>query len=291
MKIIYDPKVIEHNTSEFLGEGSYRIQGIEKIGEKVDIAFDVAPFIIKVHSAYHLQKIKMHCNSGLPIAEVKPDSKSYDAALASVGLAISASKSHDFAVTRPPGHHAGKEQASGFCFFNNIAIAAQELVDEGKKVFIIDIDGHHGDGTESIFYSTDKVLYCSIHQEHSFPYGKGNVSNIGSEEGRGYTINIPIPSDSGDDIFLECLEFLEPYIEEFRPDIIGVSAGFDGFYKDRLLSLKYSREGYYKFGKKLQSFGYPVFAVLEGGYHNFVLECIENFVDGINDKDFRYAIY
>ena len=118
-----------------------------------------------------------------------------------------AAKRGDFAVTRPPGHHAKKEEAAGFCLFNNIAIASQNLIDEGKKVCIIDIDGHHGDGTESIFYLNSKLLYCSIHQEGAYPFNSGGAENTGMEEGKGLNINLVVPRKSGDDILLESIKF------------------------------------------------------------------------------------
>ncbi len=90
-----------------------------------------------------------------------------------------AAEQGDFAVVRPPGHHAKQERADGFCLFNNIAIAAQKLVNEGKKVFILDIDGHHGDGTQEIFYHSDQVLFCSIHQQYTYP-GTGEANETGA---------------------------------------------------------------------------------------------------------------
>lgn len=282
MRIIYDPKIIKHNTQDLEGEGSYRLKGIEKIAIPLDLKFDVEEDIKRIHTESHLRKMKGHCSNKVPLAEVIPDNNTLDAIYASVRLAIYASENNDFAVTRPPGHHASKDISNGFCFVNNIAIATQRMVDQGKKVCIIDIDGHHGDGTERIFYSSDKVLLCSVYQEYGFPQIKSPLTRIGKGIGKRLNLSLPIPARSGDDILLESIEFFKKYIVAFRPDILGISAGFDGYHKDRLLRLNYSLGGYNRFGLAVREMGYPVFGVLEGGYHEDVVSCISSLVNGLN---------
>ena len=188
-----------------------------------------------------------------------------------------------FAVVRPPGHHAKPERADGFCLFNNIAIAAQKLVNEGKRVFILDIDGHHGDGTQRIFYHTDKVLFCSIHQQYAYP-GTGDSNETGEGEGKGYTMNFPLPAGSGDRELLEAVDRAIDRAEEFNPDAVGVSAGFDGYIEDRLLELNYTLDAYFKIGKRLGHSFDHIFAVLEGGYHMDIKECVEHFIRGVNNE-------
>ncbi len=282
MRIIYDPKIIKHNSQDLNGEGSYRLKGIEKIAVPLDLKFDVEEDIKRIHTESLLRKIKGHCKNRVPLAEVIPDTNTLDAIYDSVRLVIYASEHNDLAITRPPGHHASKDTASGFCFVNNMAIATQRMVDQGKKVCIIDIDGHHGDGTERIFYTSNKVLLCSVYQEYGFPHIKSPLTRIGKGVGKGLNLSLPIPAGSGDDIFLESIKFFEKYIVSFNPDIIGISAGFDGYGKDRLLRLNYSLAGYKEAGLAIRKLGYPVFGVLEGWYHEEVVECIESLVNGLN---------
>lgn len=287
MRLIYDKNVLKYNLLEDKFEGSYRLKGIENEGRLIQLDFNVEKDILGVHTPRHLQKIKGHCKSKMPLAEIKVDSATLNAIYSSVRLAIYASDNEDLAMTRPPGHHSTKEGAKGFCFVNNISIASQRLLSRGKKICVIDIDGHHGDGTEQIFYNRNRLLFCSVYQEGGYPSNKGDLTHIGSGLGKGYNLSLPIPKGSGDDILLDALNFFKKYIHTFKPDMIGISAGFDGYIKDRLLNLKYTLNGYRQFGKNLREFGCPVFGVLEGGYHNEVVLCAKTLVDGINGSKFR----
>jgi len=215
---------------------------------------------------------------------------SYEAACFSVASAIKASRENNFSLGRPPGHHATKNKAMGFCLFNNIAITSQFLVNKGKKVFVIDIDGHHGNGTQDIFYDTDKVLYLSIHQYPAYP-GTGLVEEIGNEQGKGYTINIPLPPYTGDDLFLESLNKIIPVIKEkFKPDIVAVSAGFDAHHLDPLLQLELTTNAFYEVGLLLNKNFKNIFACLEGGYNlNFIHKNIIDFTNGINNKKQKFT--
>ena len=285
MEIIYLDNVLKHNKNDFLAEGSYRLDGIENFAKKVQVKKNILSFIFKVHTKDYFEMIKLYCKSKKNLAEVNLTPESLDAIKDSVKLSIFASENNCFAITRPPGHHAEKEFAKGFCFLNNIAIATQYLLDKGKKVCIIDFDSHPGDGTQTIFYKDKRVLFCSIHQENSYPFTKGTIYEIGESDARGFNINIPLSIDSGDDVLLKAIKFLRKYILDFNPDVIAVSAGFDGYYKDNLLSLKYTENGYYFLGREISEFKKPVFAVLEGGYHKDVLNCINSFVNGINNSE------
>lgn len=291
MIIFHNQKTEKHNPV-LCGEGAYRVKNfIETVSDSQikDMIPLVEAEIDFTHSPRHRQKMKGACKSKCRIAEVSLAKASYDAMLTSVALAIMAADQNAFAITRPPGHHAIKERAQGLCFFNNIAIATSYVLRKGKRVCIVDIDGHHGNGTQSIFKKNKDVLYCSIHQEYVYPYSSGLVDNIGSGSSFRKVINIPLKAGSGDDIFINSLEFLSEYIKRFAPDYIAVSAGFDGYAKDTVLGLKYSKNGYYQAGKLLSSLSLPTFAVLEGGYHEEVKECVQSFVAGFSGDNFPFS--
>lgn len=199
-----------------------------------------------------------------------------------------ASEKGDFALIRPPGHHAGSNFGGGFCLFNNIAIASKKLVNDGKKVFIFDFDGHFGNGTSKIFYNSKDVLYSSIHQYPAYP-GEGKIEKIGEGEGKGFNINFPLPLYSGDDIFLRAGEILISIGKQFSPDIVGISAGFDGHKSDPLLNLNFSATSFYKIGKWLSENFSKIFAVLEGGYNlEFLPKCVFNFIAGVNKEEIPF---
>jgi len=277
MDILFNSKFLLHNAESF-AEGRYRIEDFVSNTEEHDLNGE--SHITLVHSKSHLKKVRDACMNYKELAEVYLSPESYHAACSAVGLAILASERGDFAVVRPPGHHAKSDRADGFCLFNNIAIAAQKLVNEGKKVFILDIDGHHGDGTQQIFYDSDQVFFCSIHQQYVYP-GTGDIYETGEGDGLGYTLNFPLPQGAGDRELLEAVDKAIRMAESFKPDVLGVSAGFDGYIEDRLLGLNYTLDGYYQCGRKLsQSFDH-IFAVLEGGYHADIKKCTEQFIRGV----------
>lgn len=281
MKILFNKKFLNHNPNSF-GEGAYRIKDFVNGNE--DVESNGEEYITLIHSNDYLQEIRDACQHYRHLAEVELSPGSFDAAITAVGLTILASEQNDFAVVRPPGHHAKRERADGFCFFNNIAIATQKLVDEGNKVFILDIDGHHGDETQSIFYGSDQVLFCSIHQEHAYP-GTGMKYETGDGNGKGYTINYPLSAGSGHAEFLTAVDAAVEAAKRFKPDIVGVSAGFDGYEKDMILNLNYTLDSYYECGYKLGQEFNNIFAVLEGGYHQDVKKCVDSFINGINEKE------
>lgn len=278
MNILFNNKFLLHNPDSF-GEGPYRIEEFK--GNVKETEYNGEEYITLVHSEAYKEQIKQACMHGGILAEVGVSPQSYEAACLAVGLTVMASERGDFAIVRPPGHHAKYERADGFCLFNNIAIATQKLVNDGKKVFILDIDGHHGDGTQSVFYSSDRVLYCSIHQRYTYPW-TGEVFETGDGPGKDYTINIPLSAGSGDEQLLYAVDHAVTRAEKFSPDVVGVSAGFDGYEKDRLLNLRYTLKGYFECGYRLgKKFGH-VFAVLEGGYHSDIKKCTDTFIEGLH---------
>lgn len=279
MKILFNKIFLDHNIDSQY-EGGYRLKDFKDIK---DTTIDGEKWITLVHPETYRDTIKNACLNREVIAEVQLTPESYKAICIAVGLSVEASETENFAVVRPPGHHASFEKPSGFCLFNNIAIATQKLLNEGKRVLLLDIDGHHGDGTQNIFYNTDKVLFCSIHQEYAYPF-TGFTTETGAGEGIGYTLNFPLMSDKGDKEFLKRIDKVIEQGREFKPDVIGISAGFDGYFKDKLLQLNYSQRVFYECTYRLKKNfrRTPVFAVLEGGYHPDLRKLVDLFVEGIN---------
>jgi acetoin utilization deacetylase AcuC-like enzyme len=287
MKLLYNSIFLQHDTGTH-PEGRARLQAFEGLNEtKVE---NGEQYLELVHNKQHIQRVK---EASRHSAMLDPDTKTspgtYEAAVHAVGTAVMASRSYDFALVRPPGHHAHPDHSAGFCIFNNIAIATQRLVNEGRRVLIFDFDGHWGDGTARFFYKTNKVLYWSLHQSPGYP-GSGLVSDIGEGKGEGYTVNMPLPPGSGDDIYLRAVNKLMPVAKQFRPDMVGVSAGFDAHHADPLLQLQLTMDTYYELGLLLQANFKDIFACLEGGYATeFLPKCVKNFVDGINQSPLHFT--
>ncbi len=288
MKLFSHPAFLQHDTGAH-PENRSRLDAFPKVAYE-DLSDEVLSFVMTVHQKDYVQKVretgKVH-NSRLDQDTIVGPG-SYQAALLGVSASMLAAERQDFALARPPGHHAYPNRASGFCLFNNIAIAVENARKNGKKVMIIDFDGHLGDGTSHIFYHTSEVLFFSLHQYPAFP-GTGQCHEMGEGKGRGYTINIPLPPGSGDDIFMHALHAYLPVVEQFAPDLIAISAGFDGHLLDPLLQLGLSYGSFYQVGKLIASFSLPAFAVLEGGYNTEVLpKCVYCFLAGINSEDLPY---
>lgn len=286
MNLIYNKIFLKHETNNHL-ENKKRL---EVFGDLPETEIKNGEQYLKlVHSEKYIEYIKeLSQKEESPDKDIIISRDSYRVACYAVGASVMASNQNDFALVRPPGHHAGFQKPQGFCLFNNIAVAVQKLVNQGKKVFILDFDGHFGNGTAKIFYESKDVLYFSIHQYPIFP-GKGWVDEIGQKQGRGYTINIPLPAKSGDDLFVQSLKDFLPIIEQFEPDIIAISAGFDGHHSDPLLDLNYSLNSFYEIGKILSNNFKNIFAVLEGGYNlEYLPKCVYNFLVGINQEEIKF---
>jgi acetoin utilization deacetylase AcuC-like enzyme len=179
-----------------------------------------------------------------------------------------------FAFLRPPGHHAGRESATGFCLFNNVAVAAAYARAEYKleRLAIVDIDVHHGNGTQSCFYGDPGVLYISSHQFPFYP-GSGNFDEAGRGEGKGYTLNFPLPERTGDSSFVPIYsKIVSRVLDQFAPQLILVSAGFDGHFRDPLGGLSLTHAGYASAAASLMHAADrwcngKICFVLEGGYN------------------------
>ena len=176
------------------------------------------------------------------------------------------------ALVRPPGHHAGRDYAGGFCYLNNIAIAANKLLDDLDRVAILDFDAHHGNGTCDIFYGEPRVLYISTHQYRIFP-GTGPAEAVGEGKGEGFTVNIPFNAFCGDASFTAAMEeIVEPITKQFKPQAILVSLGVDAHYLDPLTSLVLSSQGYVDLIDSTVNLakeicGGKLAITIEGGYH------------------------
>ncbi len=174
-----------------------------------------------------------------------------------------------FALCRPPGHHAGSDYYGGYCFFNNAAIAAQGFRDGGAaRVAVLDVDYHHGNGTQEIFYKRDDVLTISIHADpkQEFPFFLGHADERGEGRGEGFHLNLPLPWGIGWAEYGTALDTAMRRLTEFAPDAIVVSLGVDTFEKDPISKFKLKHEDYIRIGEAVAAAGKPTLFVMEGGY-------------------------
>ena len=172
-----------------------------------------------------------------------------------------------YALCRPPGHHAGPDSFGGYCYLNNAALAAVRLADRGG-VAVLDIDYHHGNGTQAAFYASDRVLYVSLHADPDWEYPLywGRADETGEGAGRGFTRNLPLPPGTGDGAYLEALRVGLNAIADFDPAALVVSAGFDGYRGDPLGQFELTPEGFARIGEALAGLRLPTVVVQEGGY-------------------------
>lgn len=240
--------------------------------------------VTRVHSlglVEHVRQIAAQGGGRLD-ADTYATGQSYELALQAAGSCctavdaiLSGHARNGLALIRPPGHHAGRERAGGFCLFNNVAIAARQAqaLHGVRRILIVDYDVHHGNGTQDIFYDDENVLYVSVHLHHPFFYpGTGSATEIGRGAGRGTTINVPFPRRVGDEGYRRAFEeVLVPGARAFRPEVMLVSVGFDAHWLDPLASAALSLQGYAMLSQILLGLAGElcegqILFVLEGGY-------------------------
>ena len=234
----------------------------------------------RVHGAGHIDSIEQLSarGGGMIDLDTVASSGSWEAALHAAGGAAHAAErlladgGFAFCGLRPPGHHAERDRAMGFCLFNNVAVAAAHAIERLglERVLVLDWDVHHGNGTEEIFYASSNVLYSSIHQSPLYP-GTGAATDFGSGEGEGYTVNLPVPPGSDADVFLSLVQHVVvPIALEWRPGLICISAGYDAHRDDPLANCELDDGAYGEMAASLRmlaaELGAPVLVCLEGGY-------------------------
>jgi len=259
-RIVFSEKCLAYGS--WHTEGPERVRKAHKILKEKGYSF-VTPEpaaeedLLKVHDHEYLWMLK----KGLVEDDDTPAYDNiYELARLSAGGAILAAKVKGFSIMRPPGHHAGVGGAAlgaatlGFCYLNNVAIAVRYL---GKPTMILDIDGHHGNGTQEIFYGDKMVTYVSLHRHPNYP-GTGTSSDVNC-------LNFPLPPDCGDTVYLKTLDKALGTVDTDKFEVVAVSAGFDTYAGD-LASLGLSEEAYRGIGKRVAALRKPTFFVLEGGY-------------------------
>lgn len=240
-------------------------------------------WIEKIHTSKYIKRVEKEIKSGIRYLDSMDTGvcpKSYGIALYAAGGGLSAVDAvmngqidNAFLCVRPPGHHAESSRAMGFCIFNNAAIAARYIQEKYnlKKIVILDWDVHHGNGTQHTFYSDPSVFYISTHQSPHYP-GTGRKNETGSGQGKGYTLNIPMSAGKNDDDYLKAFDNeIIPAMNDFAPDFILISAGYDAHTRDPLSGMRLSSKVFGDFTQKILSVADKhsngrVVAFLEGGY-------------------------
>ena len=231
----------------------------------------------RVHPMAYLDRIEGICagGGGRLDADTFASAGSWTAATLAAGAGLTAVRALQegrgdaaFCAVRPPGHHATRDESMGFCFVNNVAVAAAALADQGERVMIFDYDAHHGNGTQAVFYHDPRVLFVSLHQWPLYP-GTGRHTEVGEGAARGMTVNIPLPPGSTGDVYLTAFdELVAPVAQRFAPTWVIVSAGFDAHRNDPITELALAAGDYAPLTKRVLSL-VPAgrrLVMLEGGY-------------------------
>lgn len=288
--LVWDPVYLQHDTGVHV-ENALRVVAImshlDKLGLKARLPL-IAPRaaydseLCMVHSEKHIARVQEVCaRSGWLYPDTPTSPESYQASLYAVGGAIVACEAvitgemtNAFAVVRPAGHHSARDQAMGFCFFNNVALAARYLqqVHLLKRIAIIDFDVHHGNGTQDTFYDDPGIFVFSVHEHPLFP-GTGMAEETGEGDGFGTTLNVPLPENCSDAEYRRVFyEVLMPSVRRYQPEFILVSAGYDAHWADPLAFMRLSTTAYGRMTRVIKRLAEELcegrlVAVLEGGYH------------------------
>ena len=296
IRIFTDPRCLEHASPRGYPERPDRLSGIvehlrargwpfaeqggegpeERTGDRLREA------VLALHEERYVQRFERAAARGdslLDSADNPLSPGTWDAAWAAVGTTLAAADAVAgdgrvaFAAVRPPGHHAERSTAMGFCFFNNVAVAAEHLRRRhgAARVAIFDFDVHHGNGTQHLFEERADIFYASTHQYPFYP-GTGAAEERGIGAGEGATLNVPLPAGTGDERYAEVLEEgVLPALRRFAPDVLLLSAGFDAWQNDPLGGMRVTEAGFRSWGDRLRALageicGGRILAVLEGGY-------------------------
>ncbi len=301
--LISSKNSLKHDTGDGHPENKLRIQSILDRLKKINLSslewsepkkFDET-YLKNTHNNLYIEEVKKAFpNKGQFFLDgdtvISPGSKnaSYDAVssiISAIDLVQNRKLKNAFCAVRPPGHHAEYDKAMGFCIFNNVAVGANYLIDKYKlnKIAIIDFDVHHGNGTQNIFYSNEKVLYVSTHQYPHFPgtgasHEKGSHNNI---------FNIPLPAGTNSNEYFDAYEHVIKKLNEFKPEFIFFSAGFDAHKDDPLSNINLKSKDFYEITKRtlIASKDYckgNVVSILEGGYDlNALAESTEEHIKAL----------
>ncbi|RPJ38672.1 MAG: histone deacetylase [Deltaproteobacteria bacterium] len=290
--LVEDDIYLKHDTGEFAWENIHRLKALHaglKDADLLDSLHPLAPqkaeleWVELAHRKEYIETAKRDAESGakaLSTGHTLLSKDSYEVALWAVGGVLSACDAvmegktrNAFCAVRPPGHHAGRDKGMGYCIFNNAAVAARYVQKKYrvKRVLIVDWDVHHGNGTQEIFYEDGSVFYFSTHQWPWYPF-TGSEDETGDGEGRGTTLNAPLPAGSGDEELIGAFETsLLPQALKFKPDFVLISAGFDSRNADPLGRFRTTDEGFKKLTRIMlriadESAEGRLVSILEGGY-------------------------
>lgn len=299
--IVYDDRFLRHRQLEGHPEVPERLTVTMEYFYKTGIINHIEQLkpepaamedLLRVHSKEHVEYIKRLSESGggrfaLIDGDTYVCPETYDTAVLAAGGVITAAEAvmqckldNCYALVRPPGHHASRNQATGFCYFDNVAIMIKHIQAKYKleRVFLFDWDAHAPNGAMGTFYSDNTVLNASIHQDpHNFYPGTGFIEQIGEGKGKGYTINVPVPAGTGDADYMHIIKnFIVPKVRKFKPELMVISAGQDSHRDDLISGLKVTEAGYAWMTKTFMDLAAEfcsnkLVMELEGGYNLMAL--------------------